>query len=59
MKDSKVKNIVSVILKAVAVGAGIAVVVLSCLKTLDTNTGITLLGIGLSCAAIAMLEKKE
>lgn len=48
-----------VILKAVAVGMGVAVVALSCLKAIDTNTGIIMLGIGLACVSIAMLERRE
>lgn len=37
---------------------GVAVVVLSCIGELETKSAITMLGIGLVCAGMAMLEKK-
>lgn len=59
MKGKKENKAMQVILKAVAVGMGVAVVALSCLKAIDTNTGIIMLGIGLACVSIAMLERRE
>ena len=50
---------VDLILKAIALAMGIGVVVLSVMKTLDVNTGILLLGIGLSCLAMTALPKKS
>ena len=37
---------------------GVAVVVSSCLGNLEAQSAVTMLGIGLSCAGIAMLGKK-
>ena len=37
---------------------GVAVVVLSCMGSLDAQTSVILLGIGLACAGTAMLEKR-
>jgi hypothetical protein len=47
----------SIILKGIAVAMGIAVVVLNILGNLATNTGFSLLGIGLAVLAIAALQK--
>lgn len=51
------KNLLDTIFKAVALGMGVAVIVLGTLGTLSTNTAITLLSIGLTALAIAGLEK--
>ena len=53
-----IREIISVIFKAVTLAVGIAVVVLSCLGSLEPQTAVTLLGIGLACAGAAMLEKR-
>ena len=37
---------------------GVAVVVLSCMGSLETETAVTLLGIGMACAGAAMLAKQ-
>ena len=37
---------------------GVAVVVLSCMGSLDAQTSVILLGIGLACAGAAMLAKR-
>ena len=58
MENNSIRQIVSVIFKAVTLAMGVAVVVLSCLGSLEPQTGVTLLGIGLACAGIAMLEQK-
>lgn len=57
MEKKSIKEIVSTVLKALTLAMGVAVVVLSCLDTLEANTAVTLLGIGLACAGISMLEK--
>jgi len=51
------KNIVSIVLKGIAVAMGVAVIVLNTLGTLTTDTAITLLSIGLTALAIASLQK--
>ena len=58
MEKKSLREIISTILKAVALAMGVAVVVLSRLGSLDVNTAVTLLGIGLACAGMAMLEKR-
>ena len=53
-----VRDIVSTILKAICLAMGVAVVVLSAIRQLDLGTAITMLGIGVACAGISLLEKK-
>ena len=53
-----IREIISVIFKAVTLAMGVAVVVLSCLGSLEAQTAVTLLGIGLACAGAAMLAKQ-
>jgi hypothetical protein len=50
-------NTVRTILSAVAIGMGVAVIVLNILGTLTANTAITLLSIGLTALAIESLQK--
>lgn len=57
MEKKSIREIISVIFKAVALAMGIAVAVLSCLGSIEPKTAVTLLGIGLACAGAAMLEK--
>lgn len=45
-----------IILKAVCLAMGIAVAVLSLLGQLDARSGFTMLGIGLACVGIHMLQ---
>ena len=58
MEKKSIREIISVIFKAVTLAMGIAVVVLSCLGSLEAQTAVTLLGIGLACAGAAMLAKQ-
>ena len=58
MEKKSIREIISVIFKAVTLAMGVAVVVLSCLGSLELQTAVTLLGIGLACAGAAMLEKQ-
>ena len=58
MEKKSLRETVSLILRAVAVAMGVAVVVLSCMGSLEPQTAVTLLGIGLACAGAAMLEKQ-
>lgn len=59
MEKKSVKEIVSTVFKAVTLAMGVAVVVLSRLGSLDAETAISLLGIGLTCAGISMLGNHE
>ena len=58
MEKKSLRETVSLILRAVALAMGVAVVVLSCLSSLELKSAVTMLGIGLSCAGIAMMENK-
>ena len=58
MEKKPIREIVSVVFKAVTLAMGVAVVVLSCMGSLEPQTAVTLLGIGLACAGAAMLEKQ-
>jgi hypothetical protein len=51
------KNLLDTIFKAVALGMGVAVIVLNTLGSLSVDTAITLLSIGLTALAIAGLQK--
>ena len=54
---SNTRNLVSLILKAVAMALAVASVVLGAMKTLTPENGMTLLGLGLFCLALAALQK--
>ena len=58
MEKKSIHEIISTVFKAVTLAMGVAVVVLSCLGSLDLQTAVPLLGIGLACAGAAMLEKR-
>ena len=58
MEKKSIREIISVIFKAVTLAMGVAVVVLSCMGSLEVQTAVTLLGIGLACAGAAMLAKR-
>ena len=58
MKYKSFHEMISTVFKALTLAMGVAVVVLSCLDRLETQTAVTLLGIGLACAGVALLEKK-
>lgn len=58
MEKQSMKEIVSTVIKAIALAMGVAVVVLSCLGQMQANTSVVMLGMGLACAGIALLEKK-
>ena len=58
MENKSIREIISVIFKAVTLAMGVAVVVLSCMGSLKVRTAVTLLGIGLACAGAAMLTKQ-
>lgn len=58
MEKKSVRAIISLVFRAVTLAMGVAVTALSCLGKLETDTAMTLLGIGLACTGIALLEKK-
>ena len=53
----KISAIIDLVLKAVGLAMGVAVVVMSILGSADTNTLITLLGIGLFCLGLSALDQ--
>jgi hypothetical protein len=53
------KKIFSTVLKAVAVGMGVAVIVLNTLGSVTTETAVTLLSFGLTALAIESLSHSE
>ena len=57
--NSKLKDLINVILKAVAIAMGIAVVVLNILDSIEIKSSIIMLGIGLVCLAMYLMEKKK
>lgn len=52
------RNIINVVLKAVAVGMSVASIVMGFVAEVDVDTQITLLGIGLAALAIASLQNE-
>ena len=58
MEKKSIVEMVNLICRAVALATGVAVVTLSCLSKLELRSAVTMLGIGLSCAGIAMLGTK-
>ena len=58
MEKKSIREIISVIFKAVTLAMGVAVVALSCLGSLEAQTAVTLLGLGLACAGVALLAKQ-
>lgn len=56
--EKKPKDVISLVLRAITLAMGIAVIVLSLLRALDLNSGFTLIGIGLASAGIAMLRNQ-
>lgn len=58
MEKKSIGEMVNLICRAAALAMGVAVVTLSCLSKLELRSAVTMLGIGLSCAGLALLEKK-
>ena len=56
-KPSEVQRIVDLVLKAVPVAMGAAVVVLSAMGQLDSRSALTALGIGMFCLGLDQLRK--
>ena len=56
---NKWQTIINLILRAVGVGLGVAVVVLNVLGELQTGAAMTMLGIGLACMGISLLPQNK
>ncbi|MBP3673911.1 MAG: helix-turn-helix transcriptional regulator [Oscillospiraceae bacterium] len=52
-------HIVNLVLKAVPLAMGVAVVVTSVLGELDVKSGLTMLGVGLACIGAYLLKQKD
>lgn len=53
------KEIIDIIFKAIVLAMGIAVIALSVTNKLTVESGITLLGIGMTCTGISLLNGRE
>ena len=58
MENKSIHEMIAIVCKALTLAMGVAVVVLSRLDSLDVEIAVTLLGIGLACAGVALLEKR-
>ena len=58
MEKKSIHEIISTVFKALTLAMGVAVVVLSCMGSLETQTAVLLLGIGRAGAGISLLEKR-
>jgi hypothetical protein len=56
-ESAMIKNITKVALKGIAMAMGVAIIVLSTLKTLDVTTGVSMLGLGLAALAPANFQE--
>ena len=56
---SKVAEIMEIAPKAVAMAMGVAVTVLTILDTLDVKSAVLMLGIGLACVGISLMNEKK
>ena len=58
MEKKSHREMILVVLKAMTVAMGVAVVALSCMGGLEMRTAVTLLGIGLACAGVALMSER-
>lgn len=56
---NKVSEIMEIAPKAVAMAMGIAVTVLTILNALDAKSGMIMLGVGLACTGISLMNQKK
>ena len=57
--NSKLKDLINVILKAVAIAMGITVVALNILDSIEIKSSIIMLGIGIVCLAMYLMDNNE
>lgn len=57
-EEKSVRSIVSLILRAMCLAMGVSVAVLGVMGSLNANSGMIMLGFGMACAGISLLEKK-
>jgi hypothetical protein len=56
-ENTRIKNITKIALKGITMAMGVAVIVLSTLKTLDVTAGVSMLGLGLAALALANFQE--
>ena len=54
-----VKALIATILKAIPVAMGVAVTALSAIGKLEVQSAVSMLGIGLACAGLSLLQKQS
>ena len=54
---SKTKQLVRLVLRAVPLAMGVAVAILSAMGKLETKSGLSMLGLGLGCLSLYLLEE--
>ena len=59
MPKQSVKEIVNLILKAVPVAMGVVVVVLAIMGEIELQGGFTMLGLGMFCVGLSLLNDKK
>ena len=59
VSNTKIKDLINLIFKAIALAMGIAVVVLNILNQIDIKSSIIMLGIGIACIAIYLLDNNK
>ena len=59
MPKQSVKEIVNLILKAVPVAMGVAVVVLAIMGEIELQSGFIMLGLGMFCVGLSLLSDKK
>ena len=57
--NNKIKDLINLILKAVAIAMGIGVVVLNILDKIEIKSSIIMLGIGMFCIGLYLLDSNE
>ena len=57
--NNKIQDLINLILKAVAIAMGIGVVVLNILEKIETKSSIIMLGIGVFCIGLYLLDSNE
>lgn len=58
-EQKNAERIINIILKAIPIAMGVAVIVTSLLGELDMNSGFTMLGLGLACIGVLLLNNKD
>ena len=58
-EKKSIQDMISLALRAVCAAMGIAVVALSILGAIRSETAVILLGIGVACAGISLLDRQQ